>query len=318
MKASFQCTCISSAMFITGMAANPLAVNLAAEAGVGVISWGQWAIAALVPGLICLLAVPLILYVIYPPEIKDTPDAPIKAKQELDKMGPLTVNEKITAGALGITVVLWVMGGAWGVNAVGAALVGLSIMMITNVVTWKECLDKGEAWDTLTWFAALIAMAAYLNKYGLIPWFSQQVVAVVGGMGLSWQAALGVITVIYFYSHYLFASAAAHIGAMYTAFLSVAMACGAPGTISALVLGFASSLMGCTTTYGLGSAPSYFGSGYVPQGKLVFYAPCDRSAAPGMYLFTTCRITKGSERAPGVCCMTAEENSRSRSLFCSL
>ena len=36
--------------------------------------------AGLVPGLICLVSVPLILYVIYPPEVKDTPDAPTKAR----------------------------------------------------------------------------------------------------------------------------------------------------------------------------------------------------------------------------------------------
>lgn len=86
-------------------------------------------------------------------------------------------------------------------------------------------------------------------------------------MGLSWQMALGVVSLIYFYSHYFFASSAAHIGAMYSAFLTVATACGAPGTLSALLLGFLSSLMGCTTTYGIGSAPPYFGGGYVPQSK---------------------------------------------------
>ena len=37
-----------------------------------------------------------------------------------------------------------------------------------------------------------------------------------------WQ----VLSLIYFYSHYAFASGAAHIGAMYTAFLSVAVALG--------------------------------------------------------------------------------------------
>lgn len=55
-------------MFITAMAANPLAVNLAASAGVN-ISWGTWALAGLVPGLVCLTMVPLILYVLYPPEV---------------------------------------------------------------------------------------------------------------------------------------------------------------------------------------------------------------------------------------------------------
>jgi len=59
-------------MFITAMAANPLAVNLASAANIH-ITWGTWALAGLVPGLVCLLAVPLILYALYPPEMKDTP-----------------------------------------------------------------------------------------------------------------------------------------------------------------------------------------------------------------------------------------------------
>lgn len=63
-------------------------------------------------------------------------------------------------------------------DAVTAAIVGLSILLVSGVVTWKECLGEAVAWDTLTWFAALIAMAGYLNKYGLISWFSQTVVKV--------------------------------------------------------------------------------------------------------------------------------------------
>ena len=54
-------------MFITAMAANPLAVNLASEALGQPISWGAWALAGIVPGLICLVCAPLILYVLYPP-----------------------------------------------------------------------------------------------------------------------------------------------------------------------------------------------------------------------------------------------------------
>lgn len=85
------------------------------------------------------------------------------------------MDEKLTASALSVTVALWIFGGQLGVNAVAAALLGLGIMLITNVVTWKECLNNNGAWDTLTWFAALIGMASYLNKYGFIKWFSDQV-----------------------------------------------------------------------------------------------------------------------------------------------
>jgi hypothetical protein len=42
------------------------------------VAAGTWALAGLVPGLICLLLTPALMYVLYPPEVKDTPDAPAK------------------------------------------------------------------------------------------------------------------------------------------------------------------------------------------------------------------------------------------------
>jgi len=264
MVTCFQTSTITSAMFITAMAANPLSVNLAAAAIGHTITWGQWALAASVPGLVCLIAVPLLLYVFYPPEVKDSPEAPVKAREELKKLGPMSADEKIMSVALAITVGLWIFGPAIGVGSVAAALLGLSILLVSGVITWKECLAEGAAWDTLSWFAALIAMAAFLSKFGLISWFSNNVVTIVSNMGLGWQPAFLITSLLYFYSHYLFASGAAHIGAMYTAFLSVATACGTPPVMAALVLGFFSNLMGCTTHYGIGSAPPYFGTGYVP------------------------------------------------------
>ncbi len=92
-----------------------------------------------------------------------------------------------------MTVALWIFGGSIGVNAVAAAIVGLFILLVTNVTNWKECLNNNAAWDTLTWFAALIAMAAALNKYGFIPWLSNSVVNVSGGKGLLVAAKGGVI-----------------------------------------------------------------------------------------------------------------------------
>jgi hypothetical protein len=86
VQTCFQATTVSSAMFITAMAANPLAVNLAADALGTTISWGTWALAAIVPGL----------YILYPPKVKDTPDAPIEAKKQLKKLGPMSTDEKIT------------------------------------------------------------------------------------------------------------------------------------------------------------------------------------------------------------------------------
>ncbi|XBH90325.1 dicarboxylate transporter 1, chloroplastic [Triticum urartu] len=264
MLTCFQTSVVSSAMFLTAMAANPLAANLTLSTIGQGIGWTLWAKAAIVPGLLSLLIVPLVLYVIYPPEVKTSPDAPRLAKERLAKMGPMSTEEKIMAGTLLLTVGLWIFGGMLSVDAVSAAILGLSVLLITGVVTWKECLAESVAWDTLTWFAALIAMAGYLNKYGLISWFSETVVKFVGGLGLSWQLSFGVLVLMYFYSHYFFASGAAHIGAMFTAFLSVASALGTPPLFAAMVMSFLSNLMGGLTHYGIGSAPVFYGAGYVP------------------------------------------------------
>ena len=94
----------------------------------------------------------------------------------------------------------------------------------------------------------------------------RQVVNLVSGLGLAWQPAFLIIVLLYFYSHYLFASGAAHIGAMYTAFLSVATSCGAPALPAALCLAQLSNLMGCLTFYGIGSGPPYYNANYVSQG----------------------------------------------------
>lgn len=43
----------------------------------------------------------------------------------------------MSIGAFLITVALWIFGGSIGINAVTAAIVGLTILLVTNVTTWK-------------------------------------------------------------------------------------------------------------------------------------------------------------------------------------
>ncbi len=69
MLNAFQINIITSAMFMTAMAANPLAARLAGDAGVE-ITWGQWFLAALVPGVVSLILIPLFVYKVYAPEVK--------------------------------------------------------------------------------------------------------------------------------------------------------------------------------------------------------------------------------------------------------
>jgi divalent anion:Na+ symporter, DASS family len=78
-----------------------------------------------------------------------------------------------------------------------------------------------------------------------------------------WVMAFGILSLVYFYSHYFFASNTAHVSSMYAAFLAVAIAVGTPPVLAALVLAFFSNLFSSMTHYGTGPAPVYFGYGYV-------------------------------------------------------
>lgn len=101
----------SSALFLTAAAQNLLCLKLAEELGVVVSSpWVSWFKAASLPAFVALLATPFILYKLYPPETKDTPDAPAMAAKKLDLMGPVTRNEWTMIGTMLLAVSLWVFG----------------------------------------------------------------------------------------------------------------------------------------------------------------------------------------------------------------
>jgi DASS family divalent anion:Na+ symporter len=263
VKVAFQGSAITSAMFLTSMAGNPLIAQLAKETGI-VLSWERWALAAIVPGLVSLLIVPYLIYKLYPPEIKKTPHAKAFAQQKLQELGKVKFQEWIMLATFGLLLLLWIGGTYIGMKAAVAALIGLVVLILTGVLKWNDILEEKAAWDTLFWFAALVTMASFLNKFGLTTWFGNYVVSHIEGY--NWIFGFGILSIFYFYSHYFFASNVAHIGAMYAPFLIVAVALGTPPELAALILAFFSSLFGGISHYGSGPAPILFGSGYVSIG----------------------------------------------------
>ncbi len=262
---SFHGDMVTSAMFLTAMAANPLAAQIAGDITGEPISWVGWAAAASVPGLLSLLLVPYVLYKLYPPEVKETPAAPAMAAQKLQEMGPLKREEWFMIGVFVLILTLWIFGSSFGISATATAFIGLVALLITQVLSWSDVKKEEGAWDTLVWFAVLVMMAGFLNDLGMIPWFTDTMKGAVSGM--SWLWTLVILSVVYFYSHYLFASNTAHVSAMYAAFLAVIVAAGAPPVASALLLGVFSNLFGCLTHYSSGPAPVFFSAGYVTQSK---------------------------------------------------
>ena len=245
------------------MAGNPLIATLVLSSFGTQISWGLWIMGSIVPALCLLAIIPLVLYIIYPSEIKKYPQAKEIAKKELLNLGKMKFEEKAMLCVFIGALILWATGGFTCIGATTVAMLAVVALLLSGVLSWDEILSEKAAWNTLIWMGGLISLAGGLNTLGFIGWFANSVST--SFSGISWITATAVLLLIYVFSHYFFASLTAHITAMYSAFGVVAIACGAPGMLIALVFAYASNLMMPITHYGGAPAPIIFGSGYVTQ-----------------------------------------------------
>jgi divalent anion:Na+ symporter, DASS family len=260
MVLGYQTNVITCALFVTSSAANPLLVQLTKKFNFD-LSWTQWAMAACVPGFLSLFLLPLILYWVFPPELKKTPEAPEFATKKLAEMGPVKPQEWLVVATFLVLLVLWVFGSTLGVDATTAALFGLSFLVITNVLTMDDLLKESGAWSTFLWMSTLIMICQALSDSGMVQWFGGKIGFYT--QSFPWPVSLSVLVAVNFFIHYIFASTTAHSSALYSMLVSVAIASGAPPVLSILAMVFSSQLCAAITHYGTGPGPVYFGAGYV-------------------------------------------------------
>jgi L-tartrate/succinate antiporter len=256
-------TCVTSSLFLTAMAPNLLAIALT-ESATGIqVNWGQWFMAIAPAGILLLLLVPLLCYWLCAPEVKAGHEVSDWARDELKKLGALTRKEIVLVLMVVTALLLWIFGG----NIISASLVGLVVicgMLLTGIVTWDDILNNNPAWNTLVWFATLVALAGGLSQVGFVHWFG----TVVGGQISHFNPLMAMVAlVVLFYAlHYFFASITAHVTALLPVILAAASGIqGLDMQMFVLLLLPTLGFMGILTPYGTGPSPVYYGSGYLPS-----------------------------------------------------
>jgi divalent anion:Na+ symporter, DASS family len=263
MVTVYQCNVIVCAMFLTGQASNPIIARFAQETTGIEITYARWAIAAIVPALLSLLLVPYLLYLVFPPEVKHTPAASQLASEELRAMGSMKWSERLMLLVFGLVAILWMTNRFHGIDYASVALLGISVLLITGVLDWEDLITEKAAWGVFIWYGGLVRMAEALGQTGITKRFAEFSASLTTGW--KWWLALASLLLIYFYAHYVFASITAHVTAMYTPFLIVILAAGAPPFLAVLSLAYFSNLGASLTHYGTTPAPIYFGAGYTTQ-----------------------------------------------------
>ena len=260
ITAVYQCVCISSAMFFTGQASNPIAAQMATNMGF-TVTWSSWFLAGIVPGLCSLLAVPWIIQKMHPPQIRKTPEAAAFAGCELEAMGPMKRNEWILTVVFVTVCGFWITSGWHKLDITVTALVGCTALLLTGVLTWEDVRSEKVAWEMFIWYGGLVMMGKALNEAKISTVFANYVADSFHSNG--WVLLFVVALLIYFYAHYAFASITAHLLAMFPPFLAVLLAKGAP--IGLTVFAFATfvNFSSGLTNYGTTPAPMFFAQEYV-------------------------------------------------------
>ena len=263
-----QCNFVSNSLFLTSMSTNLMIAGFAYEFGIK-ISWGTWFLGALLPGGLTLVAIPLVLYLVWPPEIKRSPEIVQLAREELEKMGPMSRHETVVLTVFTGLLILWIGGDYFGISTTTTAMLGLAMLLVLGEISWDDvCQEKG-AWSTMIWFSAVLMMAKFLISFSVISWAVGEVFSLVEN--LPWRTALVCTIILYFYSHYCFASQLAHAAAMFSGVLALLLEVGVPPLFAALTLCYCNNLMGGLTYYGSGSGPLYMDSGYIPVKDWFFF-----------------------------------------------
>lgn len=260
-------TCVTSSMFLTALAPNLLAVDLIAQGTGNTISWSAWA-AIMLPLMIPLfLLTPWLVYIVYPPTQKTSPEAPAWAAAELEKLGKITPKELLMAGLAIVALLLWIFGKNFGIHSTTAAIAVVSVMVLANVITWDDVISNKAAFNVLIWFASLVAMAAGLKKVGVLAWIGSSAEVYLSGMSPT-MLILSML-LFFFVLHYFFASTTAHTTALMPIFIAIAIKLMTPEQIVPFSILLAGSLgvMGIITPYATGPSPIWYGAGYISQAR---------------------------------------------------
>jgi DASS family divalent anion:Na+ symporter len=256
---------VSSALWFTAMAANPMGAEIAREHGL-TVTFGSWLVASSLPTLVSMAFLPLLLFRIIQPEVTATPEAPHAARRTLEAMGPLSAHEKIVMATFIGMVAAWGAAATLEFDSTAIAFLGLGVLLGSGVLTTGDIAKEGDVLATFIWFAVLFTLSGQLNELGFMDFVGRRLAGHLSGL----PPAIAGTTLVtaYVALHYLFVSQTAHLLALYGVFLDVAITLGVPAAPFAFQLLFATNHFSANTPQGSSANLLFAGSGYLGQGTL--------------------------------------------------
>lgn len=258
---SFQANLISSTLFLTAMAGNPMIASIALQQGFQ-LTWGRWFSSFIVPSILCFFTIPLLLLLLLRPQWDNN-----KVKELIkenaasyEKLGPMSRAEILMSIVFVILLLGWMLGESSGFDPTTIAFFGITMLLLTDVLAWKDLGGHKEAWTTFIWLGTLFMLTSAMKDFGLIAWMALTLARHLPV--LDPYALLLLLTLTNFYSHYLFASLTSHILTIFQPLVMIGVSFGIPIAPLVLSLSCSTALSAGLTHYGTGAGTITYTTGY--------------------------------------------------------
>lgn len=260
MVAVYQGEIVATATFLTGQAGNFIAVDLAASLADYELTWANWAVAGIVPGIVSVAGLVWIVSKLLPPEVRHTPQAKQFAIDELRKLGAMGPREWTTVAVVGVVCGLWITSGLHSVPVALASVSGICVLLLTGVLRWRDAVRQHSVWDIMIWYGGVITLGRALSDAGVPSALTDSIGSAFSHM--PWLALLFVALPIYFFAHYGLASITMHFLTMFPVFLLLLLDQGAPLGLTVYLLVTLANLSAGLTHYGTVPSPIFYSQGY--------------------------------------------------------
>ncbi len=98
------------------------------------------------------------------PGIARTPAAAEFARKELQDMGPRSLQENIVLAVFIAVCGLWITARFHSFTTTTVALLGVSALLVSGILTWRDALEEHAAWDVFIWYGGLFAMGECIAR----------------------------------------------------------------------------------------------------------------------------------------------------------
>ncbi|NDV18373.1 DASS family sodium-coupled anion symporter [Pseudodesulfovibrio sp. JC047] len=219
---------ITAGGFQTATIPNPISIALIAAAlGTTAIgtTWGYWTLAALPTTILVLIGTPLLLRVLFKPEMTTIPGGIEYVDRELKKMGPLSREEIKALLYFILALVLWSTD-AWHKmsSAMLAFLVsGLILAPSIGVLSWKQA-EKKIPWELFVYFGGVITLSNTLIKTEAFAWVITTGMQSLGLDGVGMLPLMIGLMGFTIFSHMIWSTTTAMAGVMIPIYIGMATA----------------------------------------------------------------------------------------------